>query len=114
MSDPVASEKLGVWGLAKGRRTGEQAERVMAIKPFTLIVRGKAFQDVTVQIDQAAASALRDEGLSTSDVVALLTEALSEIEDLPTEGEALAVVVADVMLDFKFTATGLIVTKLAD
>jgi len=47
----------------------------MAIKPFTLIVRGKAFQDVTVQIDQAAASALRDEGLSTSDVVALLTGA---------------------------------------
>ena len=86
----------------------------MAIKPFTLVVSGKASQDVTVQIDQGAASALRDKGLSTSDVATLLTEALNEIEDLPTEGEALAVVVADVMLDFKFTATGLIVTKLAD
>jgi len=52
--------------------------------------------------------------LSTSDVVTFLTEALHEIEDLPAEGEALAVVVADVMLDFKFTATGLIVTKVTD
>ena len=86
----------------------------MAIKPFTLIVRWKASREVTVQIDQSAASALRDEGLSTSDVVALLTEALSEIEDLPTEGEAIAVAVADVMLDFNFTATGLIVTKFTD
>jgi len=41
----------------------------MAIKPFTLVVRGKASQDVTVQIDQGAASALRDKGLSTSDVL---------------------------------------------
>ena len=86
----------------------------MAIKPFTLVVSGEAFQDVTVQIDQSAASALRDEGLSTSDVVTLLTEALNEIEDLLTEGEAIAVAVADVMLDFNFTATGLIVTKLSD
>ena len=86
----------------------------MAIKPFTLIVRGKAFQDVTVQIDQAAASALRDEGLSTSDVAILLTEALNEIEDLPAEGEARAVVVANVTLGFEFTPTGLLVTKLAD
>jgi hypothetical protein len=86
----------------------------MAIKPFTLVVKGKASQDVTVQIDQAAASALRDKGLSTSDVVTLLTEVLNEIEDQPTQEEALAVVVADVMLGFKFTATGLIVTKFTD
>ena len=72
----------------------------------------KAFQDVTVQVDQSAASALRDKGLSTSDVATLLTEALNEIEDLPAGGEARAVVVADVMLGFEFTATGLIVTKL--
>ena len=86
----------------------------MAIKPFTLVVSGKASQDVTVQIAQGAASALRDKGLSTSDVATLLTEALNEIEDLPTEGEAIAVAVADVMLDFNFTATGLIVTKFTD
>ena len=86
----------------------------MAIKPFTLVVRGKASQDVTVQIDQGAASALRDKGLSTSDVVTLLTEALNEIEDLPAEGEARAVVVANVTLGFEFTATGLIVTKFTD
>ena len=85
----------------------------MAIKPFTLVVSGKASQDVTVQIDQGAASALRDKGLSTSDVAALLTEALNEIEDLPVEGEARAVVVANVTLGFEFTATGLIVTKLS-
>ena len=78
----------------------------MAIKPFTLVVMGN-FPDVTVQIDQGAASALRDKGLSTSDVVTLLTEALNEIEDLPTEGEPLAVVVEGVMLGFKFTPTGL-------
>ena len=86
----------------------------MAIKPFTLIVRGKAFQDVTVQIDQAAASALRDKWLTTSDVAILLTEALNEIANLPAEGETLAVVVADVMLDFEFTATGLLITKFTD
>ena len=86
----------------------------MAIKPFTLVVSGEAFQDVTVQIDQSAASALRDEGLSTSDVVTLLTEALNEIEDLPTEGEPLTVVVEGVVLGFEFTPTGLLVTKLAD
>ena len=85
----------------------------MAIKPFTLIVRWKASREVTVQIDQSAASALRDEGLSTSDVAILLTEALNEIEDLPAEGEARAVVVANVTLGFEFTATGLIVTKLS-
>jgi len=85
----------------------------MAIKPFTLIVRGKASREVTVQIDQSAASALRDEGLSTSDVAILLTEALNEIEDLPTEGESLTVVVESVVLGFEFTPTVLIVTKLA-
>ena len=85
----------------------------MAIKPFTLIVRWKASREVTVQIDQSAASALRDEGLSTSDVAILLTEALNEIEDLPTEGEALTVVVESVVLGFEFTPTVLIVTKLA-
>ena len=41
----------------------------MAIKPFTLVVSGKTSQDVIVQIDQSAASALRDKGLSTSDVL---------------------------------------------
>ena len=86
----------------------------MAIKPFTLVVRGKASQDVTVQIEQSAASALRDEWLSTSDVAVLLTEALNEIEDLPTEGEPLTVVVDGFVLSFEFTPTGLIVTKLAD
>jgi len=85
----------------------------MAIKPFTLIVRWKASREVTVQIDQSAASALRDEGLSTSDVAILLTEALNEIEDLPTEGESLTVVVESVVLGFEFTPTVLIVTKLA-
>ena len=85
----------------------------MAIKPFTLIVRWKASREVTVQIDQSAASALRDEGLSTSDVAILLTEALNEIEDLPTEGELLTVVVESVVLGFEFTPTVLIVTKLA-
>ena len=85
----------------------------MAIKPFTLVVSGKASQDVTVQIDQGAASALRDKGLSTSDVATLLTEALNEIEDLPTEGESLTVVVESVVLGFEFTPTVLIVTKLA-
>ena len=85
----------------------------MAIKPFTLIVRWKASREVTVQIDQSAASALRDEGLSTSDVAILLTEALNEIEDLPTEGEALTVVVESIVLGFEFTPTVLIVTKLA-
>jgi len=86
----------------------------MAIKPFTLVVSGKASQDVTVQIEQSAASALRDEWLSTSDVAVLLTEALNEIEDLPTEGEPLTVVVDGIVLSFEFTPTGLIVTKLAD
>lgn len=86
----------------------------MAIRPFTLVVSGKAFQDVTVQIDQGAASALRDKGLSTSDVAALLTEALNEIEVLPAEGEPLAVVMDDVLLSFKFTASGLIITKLTN
>ena len=85
----------------------------MAIKPFTLIVRWKASREVTVQIDQSAASALRYEGLSTSDVAILLTEALNEIEDLPTEGESLTVVVESVVLGFEFTPTVLIVTKLA-
>ena len=88
--------------------------RILPIKPFRLVVSGKTFQDMTVQIDQGAASALRDRGLSTSDVVTLLTEALNEIEDLPNKGEALAVVVADVMLGFEFTATELIVTKFTD
>jgi len=50
LSDPAAREKLSVWGLAKGRRTGEQVERLMAIKPFTLIVSGKAFQDVMCKL----------------------------------------------------------------
>jgi len=86
----------------------------MAVKPFTLVVSGRAFQDVTVQIDQSAASALRDEGLSTSDVVTLLTEALNEIEDPLTGREALTVVVDGIALGFQFTPTGLIVTKLAD
>ena len=86
----------------------------MAIKPFTLVVRGKASQDVTVQIDQSAASALRDEWLSTSEVAVLLTEALNEIEDLPTEGDPLTVVVDGIVLSFEFTPAGLMVTKLAD
>ena len=86
----------------------------MAIKPFTLVVSGKAFREVTVQIDQSAASALRDEGLSTSEVATLLTEALNEIEDLPTEGELLTVVVANIVLGLEFIPTGLVVTKVGD
>ena len=86
----------------------------MAIRPFTLVVSGKASQNVTVQIDQAAASALRDKWLTTSDVAILLTEALNEIENLPTEGEPLTVVIDGIVLDFEFTATGLLITKFTD
>ena len=83
----------------------------MPIKPATLVLTGEDHQRVTVRIEQSVAAAFCAKGLGTAEVIALLTEALTEIEDPPPPGESLAVVVAGILLGFEFTSTGLIVTK---
>jgi|KBSMisStaDraftv2_1062788.scaffolds.fasta_scaffold1131554_1 hypothetical protein len=86
----------------------------MASRADTLVLIGEDNQRLRVRLEKGAASALSDKGLTKTEVINLLTEALGEIEQPPGEGEALAVVVAGILLAFEFTDTGLVVAKFTD
>jgi len=86
----------------------------VASRADMLVLIGEDNQRLSVRLEQGAASALSGKGLTKTEVINLLTEALGEIEQPPGEGEALAVVVAGILLAFEFTETGLVVAKFTD
>jgi hypothetical protein len=79
-----------------------------------LFITGDNNRGVSLLIEKGAASALAGKGLSTVEVITLLTSALRQIELPPAEGEGLVIVIAGIAMTFEFTPNGLIVSKFTD